>query len=39
MLAIRQPRLAENGVAVRVRARRVRFKIVCPNEGIVEREV
>jgi hypothetical protein len=39
MLTIRQPRLAEHGVVVRVRARRVRCEIVCPSEGIVEREV
>ena len=39
MLTIRQARLAEHGVVVRVRARRVWCEIECPNEGIVEREV
>ena len=39
MLTIRQARLAEHGVVVRVRARRVRCEIECPNEGIVERKV
>ena len=39
MFTIRQPRLAEHGVVVRVRARRVRCEIVCPNKGIVERKV
>ena len=39
MLTIRQSRLAEHGVVVRVRAGRVRYEIECPNEGIVERKV
>ena len=39
MLTIRQPRLAEHGVVVRVRARHVWCEIECPNKGIVERKV